>query len=122
MVEPGALSAASSVQRVQERLWHQAWTQARSSSILRVSVLGGSVACGAGAAFPSSEADLASGRQWVHGRPLEIKSQNIWRTTRSAPSPLPTLSLVARRFKICDLYLYLELLIEFLLDNLFGLI
>ena len=63
MVEPGALSAASSVQRVQERRWHQAWTQARSSSILRVSVLGGSVACGGGAAFPSSEADL--GGSWV---------------------------------------------------------
>lgn len=62
MVEPGALSAASSVQRVQERLWHQAWRQARSST-LRISVLGGSVACGGGAAFPSSSSDL--GGSWV---------------------------------------------------------
>jgi hypothetical protein len=72
MVEPGVLSAASSVQRVQERLWHHAWTQSHSST-LRVSVLGGSVACGGGAAFPSSSSDL--GGSWVRRMADELKDE-----------------------------------------------
>ena len=72
MVEPGVLSAASSVQRVQERLWYQAWTQSRRST-LRVSVLGGSVACGGGAAFPSASSDL--GGSWVRRMADELKDE-----------------------------------------------
>ena len=63
-VEPATLAAASAPQHMQDGKWRRVWNQAQQRSALRVSVLGGSVACGAGAAFPSSSTpDL--GLSWV---------------------------------------------------------